>query len=43
MDKSDGAVVDTDSAEMVLRTERNANRAGERKKGLRERMDSDSD
>ena len=42
-DKSDGAVVDADGAEMVLRTERDADRASERRKGERERMDSDSD
>ena len=43
MDKSDDAVVDADGVEMALRTERNADGAGERKKGQRERTDLDSD
>ena len=36
-DKSDGAVVNADGAEVVLRTERDTDGAGERRKGERER------
>ena len=43
MDKSDGAVINANSAETALRTERNADGASERRKGQRERTDSDSD
>ena len=42
-DKSDSAVVNTNGAETALRTERNADGAGEQRKRQRERMDSDSD
>ena len=42
-DKSDSAVVDANSVETALRTERDADGAGERRKGQRERTDSDSD
>ena len=43
MDKSDGTVVNANGAETALRTESNADGAGERRKGQRERTDSDLD
>ena len=42
-DKSDSTVIDANSAETALRTESNADGAGEQRKGQRERMDSDLD
>ena len=42
-DKSDGAVIDADGTETVLRTERDADGAGKRRKGERERTDLDLD
>ena len=42
-DKSDSTVIDADGAEAVLRTERDTDRAGEQRKGERERTDLDSD
>ena len=42
-DKSDSTVIDANGAETALRTESNADRAGEQRKGQRERTDSDLD